>query len=231
MASPPLNVPPSALRPRPKRVETEGRRRLTRGIVDPADLALVFGRFESLADGLMGIEAFAELVRDLRLGLRDAEVRGLFSHLAEDVAVQCSLLSSVDEGSETDEDRPSAKRRPSARGAELLARASNASRGEATFEPYESPLINVEQFLAGIRRHRFLRRIVSHYVFPDLRQWTVPPDYDWTKPTCENYGAPLAAGCGGDLERLRGRLDASWHGNYVAARRAWQDAAVHRVAT
>ncbi|KAJ8599389.1 hypothetical protein CTAYLR_007034, partial [Chrysophaeum taylorii] len=99
----------------------------------------------------------------------------------------------------------------------------------ATTEP-EAPKINVEEFLAGVRRHRFLRRIVNHYSFCDPSAWPVPVKYDYLSPTHVNYGAPVDAGYVGKLVAIRRRLDAGWHGNYAPSRQLWQDAVAHAVA-
>mmetsp|Transcript_19485 Transcript_19485/g.67574 ORF Transcript_19485/g.67574 Transcript_19485/m.67574 type:complete len:584 (+) Transcript_19485:122-1873(+) len=212
----PLHPPPIDVA-KPSRSPGSGRRsrRCARGIVDKRDLELVFERFGALEDGQMGLEAFAELVSELKLGLVDWEVRHLFGHLAEDVAVHAHHLT-IDEASDEDEEDASPR-------AEAPARANSGDRDDA------APAVNVEQFLAGIRRHRFLKRIVSHYAVPDLKDWTVAPDYDFSRSTHENHGAAASAGFVGDLVPLRERLDAAWHGHYSPARQRWQDAAVRGV--
>ena len=88
-------------------------------------------------------------------------------------------------------------------------------------------MINVEQFLAGIRRHRFLRRIVSHYAFPDLDSWSIPVDYDWKRSTQDNYGVSLSEGFVGALAHLRNTWTRTGTGTTTRARQRWQDAAVH----
>ena len=52
----------------------------------------------------MGVKDFGTLVRDLRLGLRDSEVRHLFGHLAEDVAVLNKLPSTAEGDEHSDDD-------------------------------------------------------------------------------------------------------------------------------
>ena len=194
-------------------------RRFTKGIVEPADLKVVFQHFERQEDGLMGYDQFKALVDDLKLHLRDHEVKRLFRHLCTDKALAATnstwALYDEDDGASVstadDEAMSVIPTSPRAAAAGIECR------------------INAEQFLAGIRRHRFLRRIVSLYTFNDPRSWSVPRDYDYSKPTHENYGRP-----GGDdvgsLVEIRRRLDRSWHGSYVAERQLWQDAVVHAVA-
>ena len=145
-------------------------RRFTKGVVEPADLKVVFQHFERLDDGLMGLEAFQALVQDLKLNLRDHEVKRLFRHLCSDVALAASnntffqsqstdRTTSYDDGasdSTNDDDH--------VRGMFSVQRGSPPrnsfmSMGRTGAEER----INAEQFLAGIRRHRFLRRIVSVY--------------------------------------------------------------------
>jgi len=190
------------------------RRRMRRGVVEKDDLDLVFGRFERIEGGHMGFADFGQLVADLRLGLREAEVKHLFLHLAEDATINKTALQTCDD--ETQHRR--------------LSRARTWAPGNLQRTPTEDARINVDQFLAGIRRHRFLRRIVSHYAFPDLDAWAPPATYDWTKSTQDNYGVPITEGFVGALAHLRKALDPAWHGNYNPARQRWQDAAVHRVA-
>ena len=185
------------------------RRRMRRGVVEKDDLDLVFGRFERLEGGLMGFSDFGRLVADLKLGLREGEVKHLFLHLAEDASINSTALQICEDD---------ACRR--------LTKAKTWAPGLQR-QKTEDARINVEQFLAGIRRHRFLRRIVSHYAFPDLDSWSIPVDYDWKASTQDNYAAE--EGFVGALAHLREHLDAKWHGNYNAARQRWQDAAVHRV--
>ena len=187
------------------------RRRMRRGVVEKDDLDLVFGRFERLEGGLMGFNDFGRLVADLKLGLREGEVKHLFLHLAEDASINSTALQICEDD---------ACRR--------LTKAKTWAPGLQR-QKTEDARINVEQFLAGIRRHRFLRRIVSHYAFPDLDSWSIPVDYDWKRSTQDNYGVSLSEGFVGALAHLREHLDANWHGNYNAARQRWQDAAVHRV--
>lgn len=81
-----------------------------------------------------------------------------------------------------------------------------------------------------MRRHRFLRRVISHYTFADPSAWRVGSDYDFARATHDNYEAPVEAGYVGRLAGIRERLDAMWHGNYICERQRWQDAAVHAVA-
>lgn len=117
----------------------------------------------------MGLDDFILLVRDLRLGLKDAEVRHLFSHLAEDVAVQSSLLPlSVDEveGEDEDEDadrdqRASSRSRSDSGEASSRPWASDESHRSASgddaaapFAPFVAPAVNVEQFLVRRSRRR-----------------------------------------------------------------------------
>ena len=180
-------------------------------MVEKDDLDLVFGRFERLEGGLMGFNDFGRLVADLKLGLREGEVKHLFLHLAEDASINSTALQICEDD---------ACRR--------LTKAKTWAPGLQR-QKTEDARINVEQFLAGIRRHRFLRRIVSHYAFPDLDSWSIPVDYDWKTSTQDNYGVSLSEGFVGALAHLREHLDANWHGNYNAARQRWQDAAVHRV--
>ncbi len=159
----------------------------------------------------MGFTDFGRLVADLKLGLREGEVKHLFLHLAEDASINSTALQICEDD---------ACRR--------LTKAKTWAPGLQR-QKTEDARINVEQFLAGIRRHRFLRRIVSHYAFPDLDSWSIPVDYDWKRSTQDNYGVSLSEGFVGALAHLREHLDANWHGNYNAARQRWQDAAVHRV--
>ena len=211
------------------------RRRFPRGVVDPEDLKTVFERFGGLADGHMDIEAFGDLVRDLRLGLSDGDVRHLFGHLAEDVTVRWSNLFGVEEShleegdGHTSSDESDAEEEEAARA--LRARRPSLEESRPAFTPYVPPTINVDQFLAGLRRHRFLRRVVSRYAFPRLREpWVVREDYDYGAETRDAYGAPLEAGFFGALAAQRARLDGGWHGNYARERQLWQDAVVHAVA-
>ena len=138
---------------------------MRRGVVEKDDLDLVFGRFERLEGGLMGFNDFGRLVADLKLGLREGEVKHLFLHLAEDASINSTALQICEDD---------ACRR--------LTKAKTWAPGLQR-QKTEDARINVEQFLAGIRRHRFLRRIVSHYAFPDLDSWSIPVDYDWKTST------------------------------------------------
>ena len=61
-------------------------------MVEKDDLDLVFGRFERLEGGLMGFSDFGRLVADLKLGLREGEVKHLFLHLAEDASINSTAL-------------------------------------------------------------------------------------------------------------------------------------------
>ena len=65
---------------------------MRRGVVEKDDLDLVFGRFERLEGGLMGFSDFGRLVADLKLGLREGEVKHLFLHLAEDASINSTAL-------------------------------------------------------------------------------------------------------------------------------------------
>eukprot|EP00635_Sarcinochrysidales_sp_CCMP3193_P006938 CAMPEP_0118898530 /NCGR_PEP_ID=MMETSP1166-20130328/5479_1 /TAXON_ID=1104430 /ORGANISM="Chrysoreinhardia sp, Strain CCMP3193" /LENGTH=757 /DNA_ID=CAMNT_0006837639 /DNA_START=252 /DNA_END=2525 /DNA_ORIENTATION=+ len=193
-------------------------RRFTKGVVDAADLKVVFQHFEATEDGLMGYEPFKVLVGDLRLNLREHEVKRLFRHLcAEKTLAQTAAEDDDCASVSTLEDEPHV--------------LGGTAAGDLTCR------INAEQFLAGIRRHRFLRRIVSLYTFNDPRSWSVPRDYDYSKPTHENYGrAPSSSSSSSDKEKvgslveIRRRLDESWHGSYVAERQLWQDAVVLAIA-
>uniref|UniRef100_A0A6S8CUX6 Zeta toxin domain-containing protein n=3 Tax=Aureoumbra lagunensis TaxID=44058 RepID=A0A6S8CUX6_9STRA len=189
-------------------------RRFTKGIVDPADLKIVFEHFEVLDDGLMDLQGFKHLLSALKLHLKDDEVTYLFQHLAFDVALahgpsEINLVQMDQEKNVCD-----------------IEQEKNQKQH---YNTQKLPRINLEQFLAGIRRHRFLRRIISLYTFSDPRSWQVPSSYDYSKSTHENYADNI--GYVGELKQIRQRvLDRAWHGNYSPARQLWQDAVAHAVA-
>ncbi|KAH8072119.1 zeta toxin [Aureococcus anophagefferens] len=170
---------------------------------------MVFDAFAAAPGGQMDLATFRGLLGDLGLGMTDHEVNNLFTQLGEDLALATGARSlvSVDDSA-------------AARGVVVRGLRRGAD-GDAR--------VNVDMFMAGIRRHHFLRRIVSHYTFTEPTTWAVPRGYDYNRSTTENYAAPLDAGFVGELVDIRARLDADYHGNYGHARQLWQDAAAHAV--
>ena len=206
---------------------------------------MVFDAFAAAPGGQMDLATFRGLLGDLGLGMTDHEVNNLFTQLGEDLALATGARSlvSVDDsalpraasssslgtlspprspktppsGGSAGPDSPR-RRRSFADAQRGLRRGAN---GDAR--------VNVDMFMAGIRRHHFLRRIVSHYTFTEPTTWAVPRGYDYNRSTTENYAAPLDAGFVGELVDIRAQLDCDYHGNYGHARQLWQDAAAHAV--
>ncbi|KAK7254058.1 Zeta toxin [Aureococcus anophagefferens] len=174
--------------------------------------------------------------------MTDHEVNNLFTQLGEDLALATGARSlvSVDDSALPRAasssslgmlSPPTSRRRHRRR-----IRGADSPRRRRSFADAQKGLrrgadgdarVNVDMFMAGIRRHHFLRRIVSHYTLTEPT-WAVPRGYDYNRSTTENYAAPLDAGFVGELVDIRARLDADYHGNYGHARssgrtpaRAW----------
>ncbi|KAJ1458777.1 zeta toxin-domain-containing protein [Pelagophyceae sp. CCMP2097] len=206
--------------------------KITKGIVEPEQLRLIFERFEGLdGDGQMGYDDFAKLLLDLGITLSDNEADHLFTHLLE-ASTMAGHHVVRDDGAASQSKPRLGWRRWSVPAAGAKPLRESPEDREHPLAPFHSGprTINVQEFLAGLRRHCFLRRIVSHYTFNEPASWAVPADYDYGRSTRENYGAPLGAGHEGSLAELRAGLDEEYHGNYTAERQRWQDAAIHAVA-
>eukprot|EP00188_Purpureofilum_apyrenoidigerum_P002145 Plantae.Rhodophyta-Purpureofilum_apyrenoidigerum.ctg22950.p1 GENE.Plantae.Rhodophyta-Purpureofilum_apyrenoidigerum.ctg22950~~Plantae.Rhodophyta-Purpureofilum_apyrenoidigerum.ctg22950.p1 ORF type:complete len:520 (+),score=70.67 Plantae.Rhodophyta-Purpureofilum_apyrenoidigerum.ctg22950:131-1561(+) len=75
----------------------------------------------------------------------------------------------------------------------------------------------------------YLRRLCYTSLMPV--EWHVPPTYDYTKSTMENYAAksPDDMVAVGQFADVRSNLDESYHGRYIASRQAFQDMLVQSV--
>ncbi|KAH8097655.1 zeta toxin [Aureococcus anophagefferens] len=206
---------------------------------------MVFDAFAAAPGGQMDLATFRGLLGDLGLGMTDHEVNNLFTQLGEDLALATGARSlvSVDDSALPRAasssslgmlSPPTSPKTPPSGG----SAGPDSPRRRRSFADAQKGLrrgadgdarVNVDMFMAGIRRHHFLRRIVSHYTFTEPTTWAVPRGYDYNRSTTENYAAPLDAGFVGELVDIRARLDADYHGNYGHARQLWQDAAAHAV--
>lgn len=74
---------------------------------------------------------------------------------------------------------------------------------------------------------RWLRSLIRLYIAGFEYQFTfvVAPDYDYHKPTCENYKADPGLYFG-PYAHIRKSRDYSYHMNYTEQRQRWQDQAV-----
>mmetsp|Transcript_18 Transcript_18/g.36 ORF Transcript_18/g.36 Transcript_18/m.36 type:complete len:750 (+) Transcript_18:51-2300(+) len=74
-------------------------------------------------------------------------------------------------------------------------------------------------------RWRWLRRVVKVFLACQECSFQIPDDYDYSKPTCENYkGNP--GEFVGDFVKIREERDYTYHNNYTPCRQLWQDMAV-----
>lgn len=105
----------------------------------------------------------------------------------------------------------------------------------------ENGSISFGQFAWAINRRRLFRRIVSAYLRQDHESADpsqVREDYDYTKPTCENYAEKgefspadrARAESTSKFAHQRAMADYSYHPLYTKDRRSWQDQVVRRVA-
>jgi len=184
----------------------------------------------------MDLQGFKHLLSALKLHLKDDEVTYLFQHLAFDVALAhgyaiflLRVLRRYLFSYKMKKIRPSEINLVQMDQEKNVCDIEQEKNQKQHYNTQKLPRINLEQFLAGIRRHRFLRRIISLYTFSDPRSWQVPSSYDYSKSTHENYADNI--GYVGELKQIRQRvLDRAWHGNYSPARQLWQDAVAHAVA-
>jgi len=91
--------------------------------------------------------------------------------------------------------------------------------------------ITYEQFWYGVTHRKFLKNILSAIVLKNnLQEFTIPKNYDYSKPTCENYRMGTEKFFG-EFAAIRGRLDYSFHSHYTKERSDWQDNLVRLVVT
>lgn len=72
---------------------------------------------------------------------------------------------------------------------------------------------------------KWLQSLVKIFSVCQDYEFTVRPDYDYSKTTNDNYkeSNPVYVGVHADIRATR---DYSWHTNYTVERQAWQDIAV-----
>jgi len=95
-----------------------------------------------------------------------------------------------------------------------------------TIDDSNSGIITEEEFIQGLGNFEFLRTVVSIFKDPRGVEWTIPDDYNYSKPSFENYAladiSPEAFV--GELKNIRNTvIDLKYHGNYIKERQLWQD--------
>eukprot|EP00321_Phaeocystis_globosa_P008645 CAMPEP_0118847456 /NCGR_PEP_ID=MMETSP1162-20130426/92975_1 /TAXON_ID=33656 /ORGANISM="Phaeocystis Sp, Strain CCMP2710" /LENGTH=759 /DNA_ID=CAMNT_0006779647 /DNA_START=476 /DNA_END=2755 /DNA_ORIENTATION=- len=90
--------------------------------------------------------------------------------------------------------------------------------------------ITFEGFRHGVENVAFLRHMVTSLAHQDKHTMQVPADYDYSKPTCENYRAPTGdTSFYGQYQAIRATRDYEYHSHYTRERQLWQDGAIESV--
>jgi len=86
-------------------------------------------------------------------------------------------------------------------------------------------VITISDFFRGYRYNGLVSMIVN--LAQSCKEFTVSPDYDYTKDTSENYKKDDLI-FHGAFKDLRSRVDYGYHNNYTKKRQLWQDEIVKR---
>jgi hypothetical protein len=86
--------------------------------------------------------------------------------------------------------------------------------------------INFFQFLTGVNCRKLLKVIVGNYFFKS--KFEIPSNYDYTKPSHENYRKDDQFFVG-EFADIRKTRDYSYHNNFTEERQLWQDDVIRNV--
>eukprot|EP00050_Salpingoeca_kvevrii_P009904 m.5432 g.5432 ORF g.5432 m.5432 type:complete len:556 (+) comp2513_c0_seq1:125-1792(+) len=87
--------------------------------------------------------------------------------------------------------------------------------------------LSAAEFVSAYNQLAFMQVVVSNYIFDS--KFEIPPGYDYSKSTNDNYQAPYGKFFG-ELVRHRKTRDYDYHVNYTKERQLWQDDVIRNIA-
>eukprot|EP00301_Raphidiophrys_heterophryoidea_P004075 c11801_g2_i2.p1 GENE.c11801_g2_i2~~c11801_g2_i2.p1 ORF type:complete len:641 (-),score=130.81 c11801_g2_i2:98-2020(-) len=90
--------------------------------------------------------------------------------------------------------------------------------------------IDFEEFSDGIKHFGFLRSVAKALAATKSISFRVPENYDFSKPTSENYKTNSSVGFANMFADIRSTRDYTYHTHYTMERQNWQDAVVSTIA-
>eukprot|EP00397_Hematodinium_sp_SG-2012_P007570 GEMP01007617.1.p1 GENE.GEMP01007617.1~~GEMP01007617.1.p1 ORF type:complete len:714 (+),score=128.89 GEMP01007617.1:215-2356(+) len=120
--------------------------------------------------------------------------------------------------------------RESALKLELDLDGEEVDRVWAAIDTKNSGEITFDQFCFGIKQRSFLKNLLNVvHIRSHMMEFKVPKNFDYLKPTCENYSAGPDEPYVGPFRETRMTRDSSYHGRYTKERQLWQDSVVQCV--
>lgn len=86
----------------------------------------------------------------------------------------------------------------------------------------------LSEFQNGAVTSPFFRALIKALASYEEDPFVLPPDYDVSTSTEDNYAVPLSEGFVGEFQDIRERMDYRFHQNYSHERQLWQDKQIRR---